>query len=669
MGVMPVSRWWAGEHDPFRLLNGVFKGGGARGVAYAGALEATARNRVWFHAVAGASAGAITASLVATGIRPGDLGALTKDGLRSAISLAIHRPSLGSILSTRRLRNWLESSLRKQLRGTEEGDDVTFEEIVVATGISLYVVVMDLATRQPLVLCNELSPELTVSDAVVASCAIPGVLSAGRAIQVTRAGAAVHQMIDGGAWANYPAFVFRDPDFRTWLRQHASRSSCDQNRLRPDDEPRAMLGYVLDDPVPMAPARIQRFLSHGALDPDFGLGPAGTSGKAVSYALSASVGVAGRVLLLAVLVTWSFVTVGALPELARVTDVWGMRHLPLIARSVPLLILGVALLAALVVVGMMFIVLVAGGNILIRTVFPSIFAALSPATTVPPWTGSDPRDLVVMVPASGLKTLSFFASDKKRQLAIDQATHRVEPVIAAWLRGDRIDQQSVGPIENPARGIEGRPRIAPMLFGGLVLAVFLTTGVALLVVGATERTWASILMAAVIFFMGLTGLVFVAGRDAANLAKARARYRPRGAKGSQPWRALVCLLLGAILVAGSTALAGINVGGSGHVLARVTSAQIVNAGYKYHYSFVPLDGSTIAKEDRDFYSDRLLAVDRSVRLEPLSSGQPGERWTPQTESAEIVLFLPPAIIGIVVLLSGVRQSAWYRSNRELTADR
>ena len=48
-------------------IDGVFKGGGAAGVAYNGALMALARNGVWFERVAGTSAGAITAALIAAG--------------------------------------------------------------------------------------------------------------------------------------------------------------------------------------------------------------------------------------------------------------------------------------------------------------------------------------------------------------------------------------------------------------------------------------------------------------------------------------------------------------------------------------------------------------------------------------------------------------------------
>lgn len=49
------------------LVDGVFEGGGALGAAYAGALAAMQEQNIWFYRVAGASAGAITAALIAVG--------------------------------------------------------------------------------------------------------------------------------------------------------------------------------------------------------------------------------------------------------------------------------------------------------------------------------------------------------------------------------------------------------------------------------------------------------------------------------------------------------------------------------------------------------------------------------------------------------------------------
>jgi predicted acylesterase/phospholipase RssA len=49
------------------LVDGVFEGGGALGTAYLGGLRALHDNDIWFKRVAGNSAGAITAAMIAVG--------------------------------------------------------------------------------------------------------------------------------------------------------------------------------------------------------------------------------------------------------------------------------------------------------------------------------------------------------------------------------------------------------------------------------------------------------------------------------------------------------------------------------------------------------------------------------------------------------------------------
>ena len=49
-----------------RLVNGVFMGGGAKSIAYAGALRAAHERHLWFGSVAGSSAGAIVSALIAS---------------------------------------------------------------------------------------------------------------------------------------------------------------------------------------------------------------------------------------------------------------------------------------------------------------------------------------------------------------------------------------------------------------------------------------------------------------------------------------------------------------------------------------------------------------------------------------------------------------------------
>ena len=64
--VQPDARWWESDGTVSVRLAGAFEGGGAKGVAYPGALRATRAKGCWFGAVAGAS-GAITAALITAG--------------------------------------------------------------------------------------------------------------------------------------------------------------------------------------------------------------------------------------------------------------------------------------------------------------------------------------------------------------------------------------------------------------------------------------------------------------------------------------------------------------------------------------------------------------------------------------------------------------------------
>ena len=216
--------------------NAVFKGGGAKGIAYAGAIEACEQAGVEFAAVAGSSAGAITATLIACGYDSGEMlemmpGALAAIGSPARGALAVGRRSL---LRSKGLRRWVAEAVADRARpGWDRSapvPDVTFAELERVSDVDLFVVTMDLATRQPLVLCAALTPQMTVADAVVASSAIPVAFPAARLVIEDE----VHRVVDGGTWANYPSFVFHDKNFR------------DFHDLPPTNLP--TIGFVLDSP-------------------------------------------------------------------------------------------------------------------------------------------------------------------------------------------------------------------------------------------------------------------------------------------------------------------------------------------------------------------------------------------------------------------------------------
>jgi predicted acylesterase/phospholipase RssA len=223
-----MQRWW--QTSQTILVAGVFEGGGAKGIAYAGALHAMCDQRCWFRAVAGASAGAITAALVAAGLTPDEIEAETSLGLRSLCGSAFRgirrlAPS-GAFYESVVLQDWLEGILARQVRepGVEpSADGVSFAELYQATGIELNVVAADLTLRRQVVFSHLDTPQCQVARAVLASSAIPFAFESG-ALAMSCAGDAEserrhHLIVDGGVWSNYPDFVFRDPAFRLSQRR------------------------------------------------------------------------------------------------------------------------------------------------------------------------------------------------------------------------------------------------------------------------------------------------------------------------------------------------------------------------------------------------------------------------------------------------------------------
>jgi predicted acylesterase/phospholipase RssA len=208
-----------------QLVKGVFKGGGAKGALYAGALEAVQEHDIWFSEVAGSSAGAITAAFVAAGARPDDLRNLEEDGrgllaLPSTLTRAMNLRDRGGILSFEALRDWLAESLKKvcveRLKMSAVGKNgPTFEQLADAGAIPLHIACADLSSRAPVVFNVRLTPKLYVAHAAAASSSIPFVFQTPDLIADAKGALAGRIMVsDGGVMANLPMFVFTDDAFR-----------------------------------------------------------------------------------------------------------------------------------------------------------------------------------------------------------------------------------------------------------------------------------------------------------------------------------------------------------------------------------------------------------------------------------------------------------------------
>ncbi len=219
----PAGLWYDPRHVE-RWYCGVFEGGGARGMAYPGALAAMAESRAWFRSVAGTSAGAITAAFVGAGgeaARAEDFTVAMFEVVDAGTLAGLRRLlRTGGYLPGDELSKWLDEQFAQQLEritGAVVLRPVDFRAMFAATGIETFVVASDLSLRQPIVFSRWSTPECGVAEAVVASSATP-IAFASRLLRVpvaTGSGEARdHTIVDGGVWSSFPSFVYADAAFR-----------------------------------------------------------------------------------------------------------------------------------------------------------------------------------------------------------------------------------------------------------------------------------------------------------------------------------------------------------------------------------------------------------------------------------------------------------------------
>jgi hypothetical protein len=247
-----LAKYWYGTPDVSTVggiehwFYGVFEGGGAKGIAYSGALLAMKEQRCWFSRVAGASTGAITAALVASGLSPEEIQKETDRGLEKVQTgrwAGLRRlQNATGYFSSDGLRAWLEELFATQVSrktGTKP-HDVTFRQLYDAAGIELDVVAADLSLKDQIIFSYIETPNCVVADAVVASSSIPFAF-ASRLLQVpegdnTREQFYHHTVVDGGVWSNFPIFVFEDSAFRD--RYHRDPKDVDRRKI---------LGFLLKE--------------------------------------------------------------------------------------------------------------------------------------------------------------------------------------------------------------------------------------------------------------------------------------------------------------------------------------------------------------------------------------------------------------------------------------
>ena len=190
------------------VTNLVFQGGGVKGIAYAGALAALERRGLLaaVRGVAGASAGAFTAMLVAVGcdaatvarIATGtDYAALEDhfDPLRLATHYGLYRGDA--------LHAWIAGAFGS----TGLPASLSFAAHAQRTGRDLRVFATDLTRRTAREFSARATPTVAVVDAVRASMSIPLMFPAWR---FPGGDPDDHLYVDGGVVMNYPIGAFDD---------------------------------------------------------------------------------------------------------------------------------------------------------------------------------------------------------------------------------------------------------------------------------------------------------------------------------------------------------------------------------------------------------------------------------------------------------------------------
>lgn len=426
-----------------QTVNGIFQGGGAKGIVYCAALHELRARGIWFNSVVGASAGAITATLIAIGYTPAqilDEAEAALKGVRKNI-LASDFSNTRSFFSVDNLESWLEEQLRR--RTGVSGRRVEFRDIDPALGfIELNVVAMDLATRHPIVFSPNLTPSVSVAEAVIASSAIP-VAMPPRRIAVSQSDGAysIHRVVDGGTWANYPAFVYLDHSFRAY---HGLDSVEPGSTIGFVIEPR-VYGHGQDIPLwPPIPPRPRVASSRTMRDVSprrspFDLGSArrlGTVGAIASWSVLRWMLLVSVFAGLAALALW-WNGFKSMPQPVE-------QHVPEVLQPAVWVLVSLSFSLALAGVALVWILVVRFGAEVVEVGMPSIMAMLSIGPSVPAWVGSAQQDRVIRLSAPlGISTTQFRPDYFYRRMALvvsgQQARQQLDQLYPDLLRVSEED--------------------------------------------------------------------------------------------------------------------------------------------------------------------------------------------------------------------------------------
>jgi NTE family protein len=194
----------------YNFTNLVFEGGGVKGIAYAGALQVLTDCGIMpkIKQVAGTSAGAITATMVALGYTAPEIKSTIMnfdfkqfedgwDPLRLATQYGLYKGD--AFLS------WMRKMIDAKAKA---GPNATFADLYNQNGIGLFVFATDLNMFNIKQFSHLDTPNVPIAEAVRASMSIPMFF---KAWKFSNNQPDNHIYVDGGVVLNYPLTVFDSP--------------------------------------------------------------------------------------------------------------------------------------------------------------------------------------------------------------------------------------------------------------------------------------------------------------------------------------------------------------------------------------------------------------------------------------------------------------------------
>lgn len=196
-------------------INGIFEGGGIKGLAYIGVIRFLEERGFRFFAVGGSSVGSLFASLVAAKynsyeleelVQNFDINILLNSKGKKPIEKFINGIKYKGLYTMKFFENYLDNVLRK--RGISK-----FLDVKMGTDYLLKIIVTDLKNKKMVIVPDDLNKynyskdNFPIAKAVAMSCSLPVVFVPYKLQD--------NVFIDGGVTNNFPINLFKDSKYPT----------------------------------------------------------------------------------------------------------------------------------------------------------------------------------------------------------------------------------------------------------------------------------------------------------------------------------------------------------------------------------------------------------------------------------------------------------------------